>query len=103
MKPTAEKTDRADDIGFSSACRSRRFPLTDFSYQTFSLDRFRGGHGDDRRVSSFFDISRDYFQREVRRNFLVELALFLILAAVLASAVVQGARIIIHFLQLPPA
>ena len=103
MKPTAERTDRADDIGFSSPRRSLRFPLTDFNYQTFSLDRFRGGHGDDRRSSSFFDISRDYFQREVRRNFLAEVAFFLVLTAVLAGAVVQGARIIIHFLQLPPA
>lgn len=103
MKPTAERTDRADDVGFSSARQSRRFPLTDFNYQTFSLDRFKGGGHDGERSSSFFDISRDYFQREVRRNFLAEVTFFLVLAAVLAGAVIQGARIIIHFLQLPPA
>ena len=98
MKPTAERTDRVDGVGFSSG----RFPLTDFNYQTFSLDRFKGGGHGGERSSSFFDISRDYFQREVRRNFLVELAFFLVMAAVLAGTVVQGARIIIHFLQLPP-
>ena len=103
MKPTADRTDRVDRVGFSSARQSRRFPLTDFNFQTFSLDRFRGSGHDGKPNGSFFDISRDYFQREVRRNFLVELALFLVMAAVLAGAVVQGAQIIIHFLQLPPA
>ena len=102
MKPTAERNNRTDNIGFPSARQRRRLPLTDFHYQTFSLDRFSGGGHGGERSSSFFDISRDYFQREVRHNFLAEVAFFLVLAAVLAGAVIQGARIIIHFLQLPP-
>lgn len=99
MKPIAQSTDRQSDGDFSP---SRRFPLTDFNYQSFSPDRFNGGSG--RTPSpSFFDISRDYFQREARRNFLAEIALFLILAAILAGVFIEGARLVIHVLQLCPA
>ena len=98
MKPVAQRTDRQNDGDFSPG---PSFPLVDFNYQSFSLDRFNGGSGN-RPQSSFFDISRDYFQREVRRYFLAEIAFFLVLGAVLVGAAVQGALIIIHFLQLPP-
>ena len=98
MKPVAQKLDRQADGAFSSG---QRFPLVEFNYQSFSIDRFHGGSGGD-RPSSFFDISRDYFQREVRRNFLAEVAFFLIIIAILTSAFIEGARAIIHLLQLPP-
>jgi hypothetical protein len=99
MKPVAHRIDRQGDCDFSSG---RRFPLIEFNYQTFSLDRFNGGSG---RSSprSFFDISRDYFQREARRNSLAEVAFFLVMVAILAASFIEGARAIIHFLQLPPA
>lgn len=99
MKPVAHRTDRQGDCDFSSG---RRFPLIEFNYQTFSLDRFKGGSGGS-SPGSFFDISRDYFQREAGRNFAAELVLFLVLAAILAGAFVEGARVIIHVLQLLPA
>jgi hypothetical protein len=98
MKPVAHRADRRSKGGFSPG---PSFPLVDFNYQSFSIDRFNGG-ADREPTNSFFDISRDYFQREARRNFLGEVGFFLVLAGVLAGAVVQGALIIIHFLQLPP-
>jgi hypothetical protein len=101
MKPTAERIDRADDTGFYSVRPRRRFPLVECNYQTFSLDRFSGGSTGSPR--SFLNISRDYFQREARRNFLAEVAFFLIMVAILAGAFIESARAIIHFLQLPPA
>ena len=102
MKPTAERIDRADDGCFPSARPRRRFPLVECNYQTFSLDRFSGGSTGS-SPDSFLNISRDYFQREARLNFLAEAAFFLILAAILACAFIEGARAIIHFLYLPPA
>ena len=96
MKPIAQTTDRQSGGELSPG---RRFPLTDYNYQSFSLDRFNGGSG--RTPSpSFFDISRDYFQREARRNFLVEVAYFLVMVAIFASAFIEGARVVIHTLQL---
>jgi len=96
MKPTAQRTERHGDGDCSSR---RRFPLIEFNYQDFSLNRFNGGPGD-KRPGSFIDISRDYFQREVRRNFLAEVAFFLVLTAIFVGAFIEGARLIIHFLQL---
>lgn len=99
MKPVAQIKDRRNEGDFSPG---RRFPLIDFNYQSFSLDRFNsGGHGD--QSNSFFDISRDYFAREAGRNFAAEVAFFLVMAAILAGAFIEGARAIIHFLHLPPA
>ena len=98
MKPAAERMDRRRQGDFSSG---RRFPLVEFNYQQFSLDRFNGGFGD-REPNSFFNISRDYFKREARRNFLIEAVFFLIMVAILTGMFIEGARLIIHFLQLPP-
>ena len=99
MKPVAQRKDRRNEGDFSP---DRPFPLIDSNYQSFSLDRFNGGsHGD--RSNSFFDISRDYFSREAGRNFAAEVAFFLVMAAILAGAFIEGARAIIHFLHLPPA
>ena|SRR5947209_20014349 len=101
MKPIGQSTPRR--VASRSWCsRRREFPLIEFNYQAFSLDRFKGGSGG-KPPNSFFDISRDYFQREARRNFLAEVAFFLVLAAILAGTFIEGARVIIHFLHLPPA
>jgi hypothetical protein len=78
------------------------FPSIDCNYQVFSLDRYHGGSTGS-SPASFLNISRDYFRREARRNFLAEIAFFLVLGAILIATFVQGARVIIHFLLLPPA
>jgi hypothetical protein len=101
MKPIAQLNDRRGSSDFLSNGQSGRFPLIEWSYQQFSLDRSYGGSGDSR--PSFLNISRDYFRYEARRDFLAEVAFFLVMAAILASAFVEGARVIIHTLQLPPA
>lgn len=102
MKPIAERTNRRSDGEFSSKRQQRRTPPIDCNYQSLSLDRYYGGPtGNSSR--SFLNISRDYFEREARRNFLAETAFFLVMAAILAGAIVEGARAIIHFLQLPVA
>ena len=97
MKPIAEEPNRrARGVG-------RSFPIIDCNYQTFSPDRHYGGPTGSSPASSFLNISRDYFRHEARRNFLAEVAFFLVMGAVLAGALVEGARVIIHFLLLPPA
>ena len=93
MKPTAVDT------------RHRKrtvFPAIDCNYQVFSLDRYYGGSNGS-SPASFLNISRDYFRREARRNFLAEVAFFFILSAILVATLIEGARVIIHFLLLPPA
>jgi hypothetical protein len=102
MKPIAQRTDREGDRHPLSVRPQRRFPMVECNYQIFSLDRFSGGSTGS-SPGSFLNISRDYFQREARRNFLVEAAFFLIIGAILAGAFIEGGRAIIHFLHLPPA
>jgi len=99
MKPGSEM---ANNIRRTLFPRRRPFPITGCNYQTFSLDRYRGGPTGSSQPS-FFNISREYFRHEARRHFLSEIAFFLILAAILAITFVSGARAIIHFLSLPEA
>ena len=96
MKPTAVNTRRR---GRDS---NAVFPAIDCNYQSFSLDRYYGGSAGE-RPASFLNISRDYFRHEARRNFLAEIALFLVLAAILLATFIEEARVIIQFLRLPPA
>ena len=94
MKPTPAHTCRRRD-------GKAIFPTVDCNYQSFSLDHYRGGsYG---APASFLNISRDYFRYEARWNFLAETAFFLVLAGILLATLIQGARVIIHFLHLPPA
>lgn len=102
MKPIPETTNRQGARAFSRVVKHNRFPILDSNFQVYSLDRYRGGSTGS-SPESFFNISRDYFQREARQNFLAEIAFFLIIAAILAGAFIEGARAIIHFLQLPAA
>jgi hypothetical protein len=80
----------------------RRFPITDYNFQTFSLDRYHGGSTGS-SPPSFLNISREYFQHEARRNFVVEVTFFVLIAAILAVTFVTDARAILHFLHLPAA
>jgi hypothetical protein len=102
MKPIAGRTEGRSEDDVSCCRHQHRMPPIDCNYQSFSLARYYGGPADN-SPSSFLNISRDYFQREARRNFLAEVAFFLVMAAILAAAFVEGARAMIHFLHLPAA
>jgi hypothetical protein len=99
MKPASETANDGRRILFP---RRTRFPITDCNYQTFSLDRYRGGPTGS-PPPSFLNISREYFQREARRHFLSEIVFFLILVAILAMTFISVAQAIIYFVNLPDA
>src|SRR5438046_9970104 len=102
MKPSCERnTGRRG----RNLCRRRtdpRFPVTDCDFQVFSLDRYYGGSTGSSQPS-FLNISREYFRYEARRNFRVEVAFFLAIAAILVATLLTGACSIVHFLHLPRA
>src|SRR5438874_6288418 len=79
-----------------------RFPITDCNFQTFSIDRYYGGSTGS-SPASFLNISREYFRHEARRNFVVEVKFFVVIAAILAVTFISDARAIVHFLHLPAA
>src|SRR2546421_8847907 len=97
MKPNSEQ-----NANRRSRNSEARFPVIDCNFQALPLDRYYGGSTGSSRPS-FLNISRDYFRYEARRNFLVEVAFFLVIAAILAATFISGARAIIHFLNLPAA
>ena len=99
MKPSSEK----EDVRTTLFPRRTRLPIIDYHYQTFSLDRYRGGGSTGSSPASFLNISREYFQHEARRNFLVEVIFFVLIAAILAVTFISDARAIVHFLHLPAA
>ena len=102
MKPIRQRTGRGGARDFSRL-NGARFPLIDSNFQVYSLDRYHGSGSTGNSPTSFLNISRDYFQREARRNFLAEIAFFLVIAAILAATFIHGASAIIHFLHLPIA
>ena len=102
MKPNSERNDDRRSRNFCSRRTRVRFPATDCNFQVFSLDRYYGGSTGSSQPS-FLNISREYFRYEAPRNFLVEVAFFLAIAAILAATFITGASAIIHFLRLPAA
>src|SRR5438105_11143063 len=101
MKPSSRENDNPRREPFRSR-QKRLFPIIDCNYQAFSHHRYYGG-SERNPGASFLNISREYFRYEARRNFLVEAAFFLALAAILVLALISGAIVIIHFLNLPEA
>jgi len=82
---------------------SRSFPLTDYNYQPMMLEECRGRCAKI-EAPSFRNISRQYFEKEARRDFVGEafffVAMILIAAAPLlstASALSQFCRAISQF------
>jgi hypothetical protein len=97
MKPNSER--KENQRGRNSGTR---FPIIDCNFKAFPLDRYYGGSTGSSQPS-FLNISREYFRSEARRNFLAEVAFFLVIAAILAATFISGASAIIHFLHLPAA
>jgi hypothetical protein len=101
MKPSSEANDYRRCGNFRRQ-QTTRFPVTDYNFQAFPLDRYHGGSAGS-PAASFLNISREYFRYEARRNFLAEGAFFLVIVAILAVTFISGALAIIHFLHLPAA
>jgi hypothetical protein len=102
MKPSCERNTGRRGRNRCRRRTERRFPVTDYNFQVFSLDHYYGGSTGSSQPS-FLNISREYFRYEAPRNFLAEVAFFLAIAAILAVTFITGASAIIHFLHLPAA
>jgi hypothetical protein len=68
----------------SVARHDRKLPLVEFNYQPMKLSRFHAGCGKS-VPPAFLNISRNYFQREARRDFVGELALFVAITLTAAA------------------
>lgn len=89
MKPTSHSAERKNRDGASKTF-SARIPVTDYSFQSLTLDGYRGGCA--KYARSFRNISNDYFKTEARRDFLTEAVFFGSIVATTIWPVLQSAR-----------
>jgi hypothetical protein len=78
---------------------ARRLPITDYNFQPPSLVDLGSGHGASSPAPSFRSISRDYFRKEARHNFVIEAFLFAGTVFGSAVALVISALAAIDFLR----
>ena len=72
-----------------------RFPLTDCNYHSVTLKDYRS-HCAKPLAPSFRDISREYFEREARHDFVGEAILFAMLMITAAVPLVSAAYAVIE-------
>jgi hypothetical protein len=75
----------------TSLTAHKRFPLTDYNYQSVTISGYRG-HCAKSVAPSFRNISRRYFQKEARHDFVSEAIVFAMLIIISTVAVVSGAQ-----------
>src|SRR3954463_12026056 len=90
MKPTSHSTSRRKSAG-ANEFGSPHLPLVDSAYQSLTIDGFRENRAGN-RVSSFRNISKNYFKGEARRSFITEAAFFAVLIVVSSWPLMQSVR-----------
>ena len=75
----------------TSLAARKRFPFTDWNYQSVTISGYRG-HCAKSLQPSFRNISRDYFQREARHDFVGEAIVFAMLIVISTVALASGAQ-----------
>ena len=76
----------------------RRFPVTDWTYQATRVSDFKSSCAGSPRPA--FDlISRQYFNAEARHNFVIEAAIFGVVAVTTVPAVIDCARALAMFFR----
>jgi hypothetical protein len=69
----------------------KRFPLTDYNYQSMTISGYRGRCAKS-VAPSFRNISRHYFQNEARHDFVGEAIVFAMLIIISTVAVASAAQ-----------
>jgi hypothetical protein len=90
MKPTSHSAGRNSHFGVHKNV-SRVFPVIDCSYQSVTLEDYRGGCANT-YAPSFRSISNDYFKNEARQSFAGEAVFFALMVATSIWPVLQSAR-----------
>ncbi len=70
---------------------NRRFPVTDFNYQSIALDG-QAGQCAKTESPSFHSISRDYFKGEAHQYFLAEAIVYGLIMLMAALPILNGAH-----------
>ncbi len=100
MKPTPQFNESKSRLGLTtrSARRIHSAPLTDYSFQTTSLDGFKS-HCGPSCLSSFRNISGDYFKNEARQAFAGESAFFAVIVVTAAVPLIHSAGALLQLVR----
>jgi hypothetical protein len=79
-----------------TARKDRSFPLVDFHYQPMRLDGYQARCART-EAPSFRNISRQYFQKEARRDFVGEAFLFAAMIVLAAAPLLSAASALSEF------
>ena len=96
MKPIFQINHRYGSSAHA-ARMSRRFPKTDFDYQTATLDNIRGRPVEDCKPR-FHALTRDYFTREAHQDFATESAAFFLLMMTTVLPLFNGANAVVKLM-----
>ena len=75
----------------TSLTARKRFPVTDYNYHSVMISGYRGRCAKS-VTPSIRNISRQYFQKEARRDFVGEAIVFAMLIVISTMAVASGAH-----------
>ena len=90
MKPTLHFNSKRNDA-------QRRFPVTDFNYQSVELGSYNGRCAE--LAGDSFRTTREYFDHEAARDFLTEAAVFGVIMLSVAAPLLNGIESIAHLLR----
>lgn len=93
MKPTLPANDEAS----RSNLGARRFPVTDYHFQSMEMGAYNA-HCADANTNSF-RVCREYFDNEAARDFLSEAGIFIVMMATMALPLVNGVQAIVALIR----
>ncbi len=93
MKPTLPVNDDAS----RSSLSTRRFPVTDYNFQSMEMGAYNAHCADANNNS--FRVCREYFDNEAARDFLSEAGVFVVMMATMALPLLNGAQAIVALIR----
>lgn len=100
MKPIPSTTSykRHRDSSNSAASRSRRLPITDYSYHSGAFEE-SSAHYSSVRARSLWNIAADYLEDEARHDFQCEAILFALITITAALPLINNLHALIEFVR----
>src|SRR6185503_16639912 len=93
MKPTLQIT----DDNSAGKVADRRFPITDFQYNSIGVETYNAHCANS--LGNSFRTSREYFANEAARDFVTEAVVFSALMLTVAAPLLSGVSAIFNLLR----
>jgi len=95
--PTLTSSGRGESFD-GGKCKSRRSPVTDYSYHSVAFEGSSTGYTRT-RPRSFWNITGDYYKSEARQDFWGEASLWVVLALTAFLPLISHAHAVMEFVR----